>query len=116
MKGEADRNFKIVDFGLSKFFVIPEPLSVADKERPWTGRWMPVRPVSSVEQGTVIVVDGKHDDHATTMTTSSGGCVRLERNLIEFRGTSMYASLRGEDCAVGGSCHLTWRFWNTKQC
>ena len=62
------KDFKIVDFGLSKSFVVPESSPFADKSQPWTGIWS---------------------------TTSNGekGSIRQERPKAEFRGTSMYASL-----------------------
>ena len=88
----SDRKFKIVDFGLSKCFVVPETSSLADKDRPWKGKWM-----DRTAQGTVV--DGSkdnNDDEVMTTTTMAtvGGCIRLERDSAEFRGTSMYASLR----------------------
>jgi serine/threonine protein kinase len=97
----ADRNFKIVDFGLSKSFVVPRDSSFADPKRPWGGRWMSpsfAGRAGGGSSGEGIAADD--DDDATTtatmmtMATPSGGCVRLERDSAEFRGTSMYASLR----------------------
>merc|ERR1712038_2108968 len=60
-----DRKFKIVDFGLSKSFIQPEG-STADMRYPWR----PTNP-SNVRQ-----------------------YFRRERTNAEFRGSSMYASLR----------------------
>jgi len=57
---QDDRGFKIVDFGLSKSFIVPEGSSFADERYPW-------------------------DAHRF---------LRKERVDAEFRGTSMYASLR----------------------
>ena len=76
----ADKKFKIVDFGLSKSFVVPKDSSFADPQRPWKGRWMSP---SYSKAGETIVKEDKME-----------GCVRLEREAAEFRGTSMYASLR----------------------
>lgn len=70
----SERSFKIVDFGLSKSFVVPSDSSFADKNRPWKGPWM--------SPGT------------SPAGTAATGCVRAERDSAEFRGTSMYASLR----------------------
>ena len=70
----SERSFKIVDFGLSKSFVVPSDSSFADKKRPWKGPWM--------SPGT------------SPAGTAATGCIRAERDSAEFRGTSMYASLR----------------------
>ncbi|KAL7526792.1 hypothetical protein ACHAWF_001914, partial [Thalassiosira exigua] len=75
----ADRKFKIVDFGLSKSFVVPKDSSFADPQRPWKGRWMSPSFNKANEHNGCDDMDG---------------CVRLEREAAEFRGTSMYASLR----------------------
>ena len=79
----SDRKFKIVDFGLSKSFIVPKDSSFADVSRPWNGRWM--SPAFSKPGATT-----------TNNNTVVGmeGCVRIERESAEFRGTSMYASLR----------------------
>lgn len=69
---EKDKNFKIVDFGLSKSFVVPVTSSVANKETPWKDR-----PWSNPEKDKLVE-----------------GCIRKERTTADFRGTSMYASLR----------------------
>ena len=74
----ADKKFKLVDFGLSKSFVVPKESSFADAERPWKGKWM--SPAFS-----------KGEDQKTD---NPDGYIRLERESAEFRGTSMYASLR----------------------
>jgi len=66
----TEKEFCMVDFGLSKSVVVPEDSDIADKEHPWPGEWM--RP----------------------MRCSSKGCLRKERSKAEFRGTSMYASPR----------------------
>ncbi len=76
---EKDRDFKLVDFGLSKSFVVPRDSSYANTECVWEGAW----------------------DHGNDINSSRScppsqiqGCIRKERNGAEFRGTSMYASLR----------------------
>lgn len=40
------------------------------------------------------IVDGSKNNDDVVITTTVGGCIRLEREYAEFRGTSMYASLR----------------------
>eukprot|EP00804_Cyclotella_cryptica_P024469 CCRYP_017563-RA/>CCRYP_017563-RA protein AED:0.08 eAED:0.08 QI:115/1/0.5/1/1/1/2/0/807 len=83
----TDRNFKIVDFGLSKSFVVPKDSPFANPHRPWKGLWM----APNHEWETPHIPSS----HTTTTTTAvEGGCIRLERESAEFRGTSMYASLR----------------------
>ncbi|KAL3816655.1 hypothetical protein ACHAXA_000833, partial [Cyclostephanos tholiformis] len=104
----SDRNFKIVDFGLSKSFVVPRDSSLADQKRPWNGMWMSPslggRVDISSDEGVATNNDDDDDDDdddgdddvntAKTTAMPSGGCVRLERESADFRGTSMYASLR----------------------
>ena len=78
----SDRKFKIVDFGLSKSFIVPKDSSFADVSRPWNGLWMSPafsKPGATTMNNTVVAMEG---------------CVRIERESAEFRGTSMYASLR----------------------
>jgi tau tubulin kinase len=73
--GASEKTFKLVDFGLSKSFVVPEDSSYANPDKVWNGPWdVPLDYVSS----------GK----------SISGRIRKERDDAEFRGTSMYASLR----------------------
>jgi tau tubulin kinase len=66
-----NKRFVLVDFGLSKSFVVPVDSSLADPSRPWTKPWSgggSLLPKSAV--------------------------LRRERPNADFRGTSMYASLR----------------------
>lgn len=65
---DEDRNFKLVDFGLSKSFIVPAGNTAADKRFHW------------------IPKDRKGG--------SAKQCFRRERRDAEFRGCSMYASLR----------------------
>eukprot|EP00978_Attheya_sp_CCMP212_P038515 scaffold191727_cov51-Attheya_sp.AAC.1 len=71
---DGDRHFKIVDFGLSKSFVVPQQSSYADTQHEWKRDW----------------------DRPPGWNASTGGkgCLRKERPDADFRGTSMYASLR----------------------
>jgi serine/threonine protein kinase len=65
-------DFCMVDFGLSKSVVVPRDSSLADPQHPWTGKdW--IRPPNYV---------GKDANY------------RKEREKADFRGTSMYASVR----------------------
>lgn len=66
------RDFCMVDFGLSKSVIVPRDSSMADTDHPWKGKdW--IRPPNH-----------KGDD----------ANFRKEREKADFRGTSMYASLR----------------------
>ena len=67
----ASKEFAMVDFGLSKSIVVPKDSPLADPEHPWTKQdW--IRPPNY----------------------AGVGHVRKERPTAEFRGTSMYASVR----------------------
>lgn len=91
--GETDRDFKLVDFGLSKSFVVPEDSSYADTDRVWEGPWdVPSNDTSSDGTGSAKIV----------------GCIRKERDGAEFRGTSMYASLRVHQCKDYGRRDDVW--------
>jgi len=74
--GENERGFKLVDFGLSKSFVVPRDSSYADTDHVWDGAW-DLPPNLKEDCSTKVV-----------------GCIRKERDGADFRGTSMYASLR----------------------
>ena len=80
----SERSFKIVDFGLSKSFVVPSDSSFADRSRPWGGPWM--------SPGT------------SPAGAAATGCVRAERDSAEFRGTSMYASVSAPRLCASLSC------------
>jgi len=66
------RDFCLVDFGLSKSIVVPETSSLADKEHPWPADREWLRPLNYKGKATY----------------------RKERSKADFRGTSIYASLR----------------------
>lgn len=74
-----DKRFKMVDFGLSKSLVVPMSSSLADQDRPWN------RPWNRAEGG---------GGSESSVDDNVQGCVRRERPTADFRGTSMYASLR----------------------
>mmetsp|Transcript_4909 Transcript_4909/g.7199 ORF Transcript_4909/g.7199 Transcript_4909/m.7199 type:complete len:788 (+) Transcript_4909:22-2385(+) len=80
--GKLDRDFKLVDFGLSKSFVVPRDSSYANNNLSWDGPWDDANASSGGSGGGGI------------NSGSMQGCIRKERNGAEFRGTSMYASLR----------------------
>ena len=65
------KDFCMVDFGLSKSVVVPKDSPYADQDHPWTKKnW--IRPSNYTGEG----------------------CYRKERTTADFRGTSMYASVR----------------------
>ena len=65
-------DFCMVDFGLSKSVVVPSDSSLADPDHPWEGKdW--IRPPNHVD---------------------TAAHFRQEREKADFRGTSMYASVR----------------------
>jgi len=66
------KDFCMVDFGLSKSVIVPTDSSLADTKHPWKGKdW--IRPPNH---------------------TGSDANFRIERDKADFRGTSMYASVR----------------------
>jgi serine/threonine protein kinase len=69
----VSKEFCMVDFGLSKSIIVPEDSEMADKDHPWdeSKPWM--KPLNY---------------------TGTKACFRKERTKADFRGTSMYASLR----------------------
>ena len=69
--GISNKDFCMVDFGLSKSIVVPSDSAWADLKHPWGG-------------DTWLKPDNFNGD----------GCFRQEREKADFRGTSMYASLR----------------------
>lgn len=88
---DKDQHFKIVDFGLSKSLVVPSTSSLADFNHPWKQSlpWHNANP------------DSSSSSHANNENNNSGNnneqmypCLRKERPTADFRGTSMYASLR----------------------
>lgn len=72
-KGDDGMDFCIVDFGLSRSFIVPENSEFADKEHPWDEGKEWLKPLNY---------------------RGRKGCIRKERKQADFRGTSMYASLR----------------------
>ncbi|KAL7558737.1 hypothetical protein ACA910_010893 [Epithemia clementina (nom. ined.)] len=69
---KIDNRFCLVDFGLSKSIVVPRDSPLADADHPWP-------------------------DHLTWLKPAQykgPGCFRKEREKADFRGSSMYASLR----------------------
>jgi serine/threonine protein kinase len=81
---ENDKLFKLVDFGLSKSFVVPKESSLANQNHTWDGPWD--YPPSNGRD--------KEDSESSSSSQKRVGCIRKERSGAEFRGTSMYASLR----------------------
>jgi serine/threonine protein kinase len=65
------KDFLMVDFGLSKSVVVPKDSTLSDPDHPWKGT-----------------------DWIRSPSHSGEGYYRKERASAEFRGTSMYASVR----------------------
>ena len=65
------KDFLMVDFGLSKSIVVPKDSTLSDPDHPWKG-----------------------SDWIRSPSHSGEGHYRKERASAEFRGTSMYASVR----------------------
>jgi Protein kinase domain len=74
--GSQSKQFCMVDFGLSKSIIVPEDNEFADKEHYWNGKYW-LKPYLY-----------------QNMENPPRGCYRQERKKADFRGTSMYASLR----------------------
>jgi serine/threonine protein kinase len=68
----VDKAFCLVDFGLSKSIVVPADSPFADKDHPW----------------------GEGKDWLKPQNYTGSANYRMERSKADFRGTSMYASLR----------------------
>jgi serine/threonine protein kinase len=78
--GPKSKQFCMVDFGLSKSIIVPQDSDFADKEHVWDQKhWLKPYTYQNTE-------------------FSISGCYRTERKKAEFRGTSMYASLRVHQC------------------
>lgn len=74
--GSQSKQFCMVDFGLSKSIIVPEDNEFADKGHYWNGEhWLKPYLYQNMEN-------------------PPRGCYREERKKADFRGTSMYASLR----------------------
>jgi len=85
----SDKSFKLVDFGLSKSFIVPKNSSDADGRNVWKGVWDAPRDTNSNSNNNT-----SNDSTNSNANTAPVGCMRKERTSAEFRGTSMYASLR----------------------
>ena len=107
----SDRKFKMVDFGLSKSLVVPSTSSFADLNYVWKsslpwhnaaapGTTLSTSKLSASETGTGNKISDSKDDIDSQSKTSLNNisqmypCLRKERPTADFRGTSMYASLR----------------------
>ena len=96
--------FCLVDFGLSKSIIVPHDSPYADLEHPWTGpHWLqPPNYHAATATSTITATLSNQNDAApaaaaaaaTTTPVTTGPCFRKEREQAEFRGTSMYASVR----------------------
>jgi serine/threonine protein kinase len=93
----ADKGFKLVDFGLSKSFIVPGDSVFADRSHPWGGSPFVMMDIGTTTEKSAISLNVKANhnlgNRADTKPVVSL-CQRKERLQAEFRGTSMYASLR----------------------
>lgn len=90
-----NREFCMVDFGLSKSIVVPMDSGYADTQHPWPA-----------EQPWLIPPTDTSSSAAPQLQTQPG-CFRKERASADFRGTSMYASPRvhqGRDYCPRDDC------------
>jgi len=92
VKGTAE--FRLIDFGLSKSFIVSEDSQAADQSKPWHfPRWM-----GSYFNYKKLLIKQKQMNLPASNTDElempSRGCISKERPKADFRGTSMYASLR----------------------
>jgi serine/threonine protein kinase len=102
-------SFRLVDFGLSKSFVVPathesaDPMHPYPSDRPWMpphgGSYhqpQPQQPPQQQPQQRHLDsgdADGATPTTTTIPTTAATACFKKELAKAEFRGTSMYASL-----------------------
>eukprot|EP00559_Dactyliosolen_fragilissimus_P000486 CAMPEP_0184862070 /NCGR_PEP_ID=MMETSP0580-20130426/6606_1 /TAXON_ID=1118495 /ORGANISM="Dactyliosolen fragilissimus" /LENGTH=711 /DNA_ID=CAMNT_0027359793 /DNA_START=453 /DNA_END=2588 /DNA_ORIENTATION=+ len=91
--GPDDRGFKLVDFGLSKSFVVPMNSSYADDSVLWDKSW-DVPPNILKQNNNSNSDDANKNETLSDSHHMPKGAMRKERPTAEFRGTSMYASLR----------------------
>ncbi|GKY91789.1 hypothetical protein MPSEU_000150600 [Mayamaea pseudoterrestris] len=87
---QHDKEFSLVDFGLSKSIIVHRQSPLADHSHPWPDGQAWLNPDESATTATANLSE------ATLSSPSSpaAACVRVPRDRAEFRGTSMYASLR----------------------
>ncbi len=96
--------FCVVDFGLSKSVVVPQSSELANPKQIWRGSsWMGSSPPGSETTPFQLLSPSSNGDAAKNYTTSRfmtngnavpKACYRRERPTADFRGTSMYASVR----------------------
>ena len=107
-RSDCDSNlFCIVDFGLSKSFVVSQNSELADAKQVWKGSsWMGSSPPGSTTHNFKLLspsnsqndcneksLDNDNDASSTDKPVPNA-CYRQERSTADFRGTSMYASVR----------------------
>lgn len=83
--------FCVVDFGLSKSVIVPQNSEMANPKQVWKGtNWMGASPPGSeTTPFQLLSSNSKSNGEA-----SKKACYRRERSTADFRGTSMYASVR----------------------
>jgi hypothetical protein len=108
----AKADFCVVDFGLSRSIVVPNDSSLADIEHYWSGQhWMrpttttttpppPTTTTTTIATNQLSTLTSQESSpqtttpNTTTTTINPEACYRKERAVADFRGTSMYASVR----------------------
>mmetsp|Transcript_24326 Transcript_24326/g.67334 ORF Transcript_24326/g.67334 Transcript_24326/m.67334 type:complete len:820 (-) Transcript_24326:159-2618(-) len=90
--------FCMVDFGLSKSIVVPHNSELANPKQSWKGStWMGDLPGSSGPRFELLSPDRAANASACDNNKNAYAqkpCYRVERRTADFRGTSMYASVR----------------------
>lgn len=93
----SSNQFCVVDFGLSKSIVVPQTSELADTKQRWRGsNWMGSTPPGSAFNPFELLSPKASDNTISSSNGTSGSkaCYRQERSTADFRGTSMYASVR----------------------
>ena len=99
-----NKKFKLVDFGLSKSFIVPLSSSLADERYVWDKAWDCAPSSTNIsDNNTSSINSSNYNNNQDNISASTNiinptkriiGCLRKEREQADFRGTSMYASLR----------------------
>jgi serine/threonine protein kinase len=89
----TEKEFKLVDFGLSKSFVVPLHSEYADSAHVWT-QPQTQTPTGEQQSQQSQSTNNNKAAYLKPRQCSDPGAYRKERKKADFRGTSMYASLR----------------------
>jgi len=92
----SSNQFCVVDFGLSKSIVVPQTSELANSKQSWRcSNWMGSSPPGSVGRPFELLSPSTDkDSRSLTNGNASRASYRQERSTADFRGTSMYASVR----------------------